>query len=143
MGGDDGDRTDAAEVVGDGDGQGGAFFGVGGGAEFVEQHERVRGRNAGNEVDVGNVGGEGGKILLDGLVVADVGENCVKNRELGTIGGGGEAALGPEGEESDGLQGDGLAAGVGTGDDELAAGTFEFDRDGNNTGVLRLEAAFQ
>src|ERR1700757_2554736 len=107
MGGDDGDRTDAAEVVGDGDGQGGAFFGVGGGAEFVEQHERVRGRNAGNEVDVGNVGGEGGKILLDGLVVADVGENCVKNRELGTIGGAGGGWLGQGGAQSGGAQGGG------------------------------------
>ena len=122
MGGDDGHAADAAEMAGDGDGEGGAFFGIGGGAEFVEQDERMRGRGAGDEIDVGDVGGEGGEILLDGLVVADVGEDGVEDGELGAVGGDGDAGLGHQGEQADGFQGDGFAAGVGAGDDELAAG---------------------
>lgn len=35
MGGDEGPGLAAEEVAGDGDGEGGTFFGVGGGAEFV------------------------------------------------------------------------------------------------------------
>ncbi len=121
MGGDDGHAADAAEVSGDGDGECGAFFGIGGGAEFVEQDERVRGRGARDEIDVGDVRGEGGKILLDRLVVADVGEDGVEDGEFGAVGGDGKSGLRHQGEQADGFQGDGFAAGVGAGDDELAA----------------------
>ena len=54
----------------------------------------LRGRGAGDEIDVGDVGGEGGEILLDGLVVADVGEDGVEDGEFGTVGGYGKAGLG-------------------------------------------------
>ena len=79
MGGDYAHASQLAEVLGYGDGQGGAFFGIGGGAEFVEQDQRVGGGGAGDEVDVGDVGGEGREILLDGLIVADVGEDRVED----------------------------------------------------------------
>ena len=46
MGGDHGHAAEATEVGGDGDGQGCAFFGIGGGAEFVEQNELVGGGGA-------------------------------------------------------------------------------------------------
>ena len=39
--GDDGHASGGAEVFGDGDGERCAFFGIGGGAEFVEQDERA------------------------------------------------------------------------------------------------------
>ncbi len=54
----------------------------------------MRRRGAGDEIDVGDVGGEGGEILFDGLVVADVGEDGVEDWELGAVGGDGEAGLG-------------------------------------------------
>ena len=123
-----------AEMFGDGYGEGGAFFGIGGGAEFVEQHQRVRGRGARDEVDVGDVRGKSREILLDGLIVANVGEDGVENGQLGAIGGDGDSGLRHQGQQADGLQGDGFAAGVGAGDDELAAGAFQFDGDGNNLG---------
>ena len=131
MRGNDSEAADGAEMAGDSDGESCAFFGIGGGAEFVEQDEGVGGGGAGDEIDVGDVGGEGGKILLDGLVVADVGEHSVEDRKLGAIGGDGQAGLGHEGEEADGFQGDGFASGVGAGDDELATSAFEFDGDGD------------
>ena len=93
MRGDDGDAADAAEMVGDGDGERGTFFGIGGRAEFIEQDERVAGRGARDEVDVGDVRGEGRKVLLDRLVVADVGEDGVEDGKLGAVGGDGDAGL--------------------------------------------------
>ena len=41
MRGDDGPGAALEKMRGDGDGQGGAFFGVGGGAKLVEQHQGV------------------------------------------------------------------------------------------------------
>ena len=120
MRGDDGQAADAAEMSSDGDGESGAFFGIGGGAEFIEQDQRLRRRGAGDEIDVGDVRGEGGEILLDRLIVADVGEHGVEDREFGAVGGDGKAGLGHESEEANGFQGHRFAAGVGAGDDELA-----------------------
>ena len=57
VGGDDADASDVIEVSGDGDGERCSFFGIGGGAEFIEQNERVARGGARDEVDVGDVGG--------------------------------------------------------------------------------------
>ena len=68
------------EVLRDGDGERGAFIGVGGGAELVDEDERAftvaLGCKFNDAVDVADVRGEGGEILLDGLRVADVGEDA-------------------------------------------------------------------
>ena len=63
-----------------------------------------------------------GEILFDGLVIADVGEDCVEDREFGAVGGDWEAGLGHEGEQAQGFESDGFAACVGAGDDQLAVG---------------------
>ena len=102
-----------------------------------------RGRGARDEIDIGDVRGEGGEILLDGLVVADVGEDGVEDGELGAVGGDGKAGLGHQREQADGFEGDGFAAGVGAGDDELAAGAFEFDGDGDYGDALGFQIAFE
>ena len=132
MRGDHGHAANAAEVDGDGDRQRRAFFGIGGRAEFIEQHQRLRGRRARNEIDVGDVRGKCRKILLDRLIVADVGEHGIEDRHLGAIGGDGNAGLRHQREQTDGFQRDGFAAGVGAGDHELAAVAFELDGDGND-----------
>ena len=102
-----------------------------------------RGGGAGDEVDVGDVGGEGGEILLDGLRVADVGEDGVEDGQLGAVGRDGDSGLRHEGEQADGFQGDGFAAGVGAGDDELAVLAFQFEGDGNDRPPLRLQIALE
>ena len=131
MRGDDGHAADLAEMAGDRDGEGGAFFGIGGGAEFVEQDERMRGGGARNEIDVGDVRGKCREILFDRLVVADVGEHGVENGQLGAVGGDGDSGLRHQGEQADGFERDGFAAGIGAGDDELTAGAFELEGDGD------------
>ena len=113
-------------MFGDGDGEGGALFGIGGRAEFVEQDERARGGGVGDEVDVGDVRGKGGEVLLDGLRVADVGQDGVADGKLGALGGDGDSGLGHEDEQADGFEADGFASGVGAADDELTVDGFHF-----------------
>jgi hypothetical protein len=113
----------ARKVAGDGDGQRGAFFGIGGGAELVEQHQRARVGEAREAVEVGDVRGEGGERGLDGLRVADVGQERGEDGKAGGRGGNGQAGLGHHGQQRGGLEGDGFAAGVGAADDELAGGS--------------------
>ena len=65
------------------------------------------------------MGGEGGQGLGDGLLVADVGQHPAEHPHCGVRPGGDvQAALGHQGDETDGLQGHRLAAGVGAGDDQ-------------------------
>ena len=101
MGGDHGHAADSAKVSGDGDGERGAFFGIGGGAEFIEQDERLRSRGAGDEIDVSDVRGKSGEVLLDRLVVADIGENGVEYGHFGAVGGDWNSGLRHQGEQAD------------------------------------------
>ena len=96
-----------------------AFCGVGARAQLVEQHQ-VPGRHLVHDgYDVGHVGGEGGQALLDGLLVANVRVHFLKGGKLRAHGPRNvQAALGHQGHEAQGFQGDGLAAGVGACDDQ-------------------------
>ena len=66
-----------------------------------------------------HVGAEGGERLLDALLVADVGVDGGEDGQAAAlVGGDGQAGLGHQAEQADGLEGDGLAAGVGPGDEQ-------------------------
>ena len=138
------DHAPAVEkVAGDGDGQSGAFFGIGGGAEFVEQDQGLCAGEAREAIEVGDVRGEGGERGFNGLRVADVGQKRGEDGKTGGGGGDGQASLGHHGQQGRGLEGDGFAAGVGTADDELAGvgGEFESERDDLAAGCA--EALFE
>ena len=137
------DASDPPEMLGDGDRQCRAFFGIGGRAQFVQQHQRVCRRGARDEVDVGDVSGEGRKILLDGLVVADIGQHGIEHRQLGAVGGDWNAGLRHQGQQADGFQGHGFSAGVGTGDDQFEAFAFEFDADGNDVPAFCFQVSLE
>src|SRR5215469_13737859 len=113
------DAAEPAEVVGNGNGQGGAFFWIGGGTELIEQHERFGRRGARNEIDVGDVRGKGRKILLNRLIVADIGEHGIENRQLGFKRWNRNARLRHQRQQANGFKGNGLSTGVGTGYYEL------------------------
>ena len=74
--------VEGEEVGCDGDGQSSALFGISGGAQFVEQNERVGGGFARDAVEVDDVGGEAGEIALDGLGVADIGVDACEEWKL-------------------------------------------------------------
>ena len=108
-----------------GHGQRRALGGVGARAQFVKQRQRLGRHRLQNGDDVGHVRGKGGERLLDGLLVADVGEHLVEHGQLAAVGGGDlQAGLRHQRKQPHGLQRHRLAAGVGAGDDqrgELAA----------------------
>ena len=78
------------------------------------------------------MGREGRQALLDALLVADVRQHPlidghgapVRRRDV-------EAALGHQRQQAQGLEGHGLAAGVGTGDDQGVKGVPQLDVDGH------------
>ena len=115
----------AAELD-DGDGERRALCRVGAGAELVEEDETVAVADLKDLHDILCMRREGGKRLLDGLLVADVGEDPLVDVDgTAVVGGDMQTALGHEREQADGLERDGLAAGVGSGDDERMAGPDE------------------
>ena len=117
----------------DGHRQGGALGGVGARAQLVQQHQGISPRLLQDGYDVGHVGGEGGQGLLDGLFVADVGEHLGEHRHLAARPGGNlQPGLGHQGEQAAGLQGDGLAPGIGAGDHQLAHRSAQPQVDGHH-----------
>ena len=78
----------AVELVEDRPAQRGAFGGVGAGPHLVEQDQRALGRLAQDLADPPDVRREGRERLLQALLVADVGQHVVEDREVGALGAG-------------------------------------------------------
>ena len=116
-----------------GQGQGAPLGGVGGRAQFVQKDEgrlRQAGEHRQSPLQVGRKGAE---ALGQVLGVADVGEDRGKGAELAAlVHGNRDAALDHEGQEAQGLQGHGFAAGVGPGDDEKAVLRGELQINGDD-----------
>ena len=114
-------QAPSEECVRDRHGQCCALFGIGRGAQLIEQHQGIRCGFARDAVEVDHVGGEAREVALDGLRVADVGVNAGEERQRRLFRGNRHASLRHNGQQAKGLEGDGLAAGVGPADDELLA----------------------
>ena len=86
------------------------------------------------------MGGVGGEVVLETLLVADVDEDVVEDTGAGVFAGGdGKSALEHVLEQADGFETDGLAAGVGAGDEEQASAIAEGDVEGNHLLAVALE----
>ena len=130
----------AAELD-DGDGKRRALCRVGTGAELVEEDETVAVADLEDLHNILCMRREGGKRLLDGLLVADVGEDLLVDVDgAAVVGGDMQTALGHKREQADGLERDGLAAGVWAGDDERVkiAAQPHGDRDDRLAGDERM-----
>src|ERR1044071_6845282 len=143
MRGNNAERAAAVKMVCNGDGQRRAFFGIGGRAEFVKQDKRMGRGGARDEINVGDVRGEGGKILLDRLVIADIGKNGIKDRQPRRGGGHGNAGLRHERQQSNGFEAHGFAAGVGPADDELAMAAIHLKRERDYLAAFCFQIAFE
>ena len=94
-----------------------------------------------DEIDVGDVGGKGGEILLDGLRVADVGEDGIADGQVGALGRNGNSGLGHENQQAHGFEADGFAAGVGAADDELTVSRVHLQRERHDGLATRAQIA--
>ena len=103
----------------DGRGQRRALHRIRSAPQFVKEDEGIRVGLLQHPDDVAHMGGEGGQGLGDGLLVPDVRQDPVEDPDGAAVGGGDvQTALSHQREKPDGLQGHGLAAGVGAGDDQ-------------------------
>ena len=76
--------------------------------------------------------GEGGECRLDGLGIADVGQERGENRKAGGGGRDRQAGLGHHGQQGGGLERDGLAARVGAADNHLPRRCSQLQRERND-----------
>ena len=133
------ERAALAPALNDGDGQRRALGRVRAGTELIKQQQRPVVAVLEDAHDVRHVRRECGQRLLDALLIADVGHDLVEHRHGAAVSARDvQAALRHGGEQANGLERDGLAAGVRAGDDERVkfAAERNIDRHG---GVLRQE----
>ena len=72
------------EVIEQGLGESGTFGRIGARAQFVEQHETARAGRVDDAHDRAHVAGERRQGLGDRLLVADVGEDVLEDRQTGS-----------------------------------------------------------
>ena len=77
------------------------------------------------------------------MIVANVSENGLEDRQVCTVGRHRHTSLRHQSEQSDGLQRHGLAASVGARDNKLAAVAFELQADRNDLLILQLQVALK
>ena len=136
MGGDDRNATNLSKVVCNRNRERSTFLRIGSRAQFIQQHKGPGSRSTRDEVDIGDMGGEGGEILLDRLIIADIGEHGIEDGQFCMVSGHGKARLRHQCEKSDGLQRNGLATSVGARKHEFPTLAVEFNRDGNDVAAL-------
>ena len=122
VGGGDREPGPLGQVAQQGDRQGRALGGIGAGAHLIEQHQagasagvaRQGGQDPG---DAAHVAAEGGEVLLQGLLIADVGQHqLAPGQRGGAAAGQKQAGAGHQGRQAHTFERDGFAAGVGAGD---------------------------
>jgi hypothetical protein len=107
------------EVLQDGRPEGRPLGRVGTRAEFVDQEQAPSDGRRQHGDEAPDVGRESAEVLSQVLLVADVGHHVGEARQdCPLVSRDGETRLGHQDDEADRLEGDGLAAGVGTRDDE-------------------------
>src|SRR5579883_956787 len=94
-------------------------------------------------MDVGDVCRKRREVLLDRLVVADVGQHGVEYREFGAIGGNWDTGLRHQREQANSLERNRLAAGVRTRNHELALFAGELNADRHDVCTLCFEIALE
>ena len=129
VGRDDPVHAAAVELGEDGFGDGAAGSRFGAGAEFVNQHEGAVVRFGEDVLHRSKEGAICTQVVVNGLAVADIDHDAVEEGHLGGLGGWDEhTPLEHVLQQADGLQADGLAAGVRAGDEEDVLGGGEAGR---------------
>ena len=135
-------RAAGTDVLDDRDGEGRALDRVGARAQLVEEDEGIAVRLV-EDIDNGlHVRGEGGKALLDALLVADVGEDAGKDAHRAAVARRDvQSALRHQAEQTERFETDGLAAGVGACDDEGIEAAAHLNVDGHGLGGIEQRMA--
>ena len=125
-------------------GERGSLDRIGARRELVDEDERAVGRRVEDRHQVPDVAGEGREAHLDRLLVADVGEHLVEDRQRRGRGGRAQPGLVEQRREAERLQGDRLAAGVRPAEDERSQrAEVEVDRNRGRGVEQRMARAEQ
>jgi len=109
----------ASQLLNDGNCQRGTLGGVGTGTQLVQQHKGVRHGQFQNTSDFFHVAGEGGKALLNALLIADVYQKFIKYANLAAlVCRDQKTALCHSAQQTGGFQGNCFTASVRAGDDK-------------------------
>ena len=109
----------ASQLLNDGNCQCGTLGRVGAGAQLVQQHKGVRHSQFQNTGNFFHVAGEGGKALLNALLIADVYQKFIKHADLAAlVCRDQKTALCHSAQQTGGFQSDRFTAGVRAGDDK-------------------------
>ena len=133
--GDAGPGVELEEVLGDGDGEGGTFFRVGGGAEFVKQDEGLRVRRAREMWSTLTTCEEKEERLRSMDWASPISAKMeVKSGKVASSAGTRKPDCAMRERRPSCFEGDGFSAGVGAGDDELTGLGGEGEGEGDGTG---------
>ena len=140
MGGDHGPRANRPQPIEQRHGQSAAFGRIGTGAQFVQQHQGIRPGLLQNLPQPGQMPRKGRQVLLDALLVADIGMH-LGEQEHPAVGSAGNRQPGThhEHQQTEGFEGHALAAGVGTADDQQLVCRLQAQID--RLGILRMQTA--
>ena len=121
----------------------GAFFGIGGGTEFIEQHKRMRRRRFRNVINIADVRRESREVLLDRLVITDVRKDGIKDCQLCRFSGNGNPRLRHQHQQAYGFQCNGLSSSIRAANNELPIMGLKRDGDRNHLRAVRFEISFE
>ena len=140
------DAVDAAlvELAEDGFGDGAAGRRLRAGPEFVDEHEGLAVRTGEHVLHVGEEGTVGAEVVVDGLVVSDAEQDAVEDRHFRGLRGRDEhAPLEHILQQPRRLEADGLAAGVGSRDEQDALARGKGDGQGHDAFALFLQGLLE
>ena len=126
------DASYAQKMISNGHRQRRAFFRIGRRPQLIQQHQRPRRRRPRNEINIGDVRRKRRKILLDRLIIADVGQHRIKHRRFHPRRRNRNPRLRHQRQQPRGLQPHGLAARVRPRNNQLPPLALKFDRRRNN-----------
>ena len=143
MRGDQRPRAALKKVVRHGHGQRRALFGIGRGAQLIEQHQRTRIGQPREPVEVGDVRGKSRKRRLDRLRIANIGQERREDGKARLRRGHRNSRLRHHCQQRRGLERHGFAAGIGSADDELALVGRQFQNQRHDLPARRPQPFFQ
>ena len=134
VGSSDAGRTGLTHRLDDGHGQRRALYGVGATTQLVKEHKGAGAYLGHNGNDVDHMGGEGGKGLLDALLVTKIHQNVIKGADTALLAARDvQTRLGHESKKSHGLERNRLTTGVRAGDDQSVKAHTKGYVDGHHT----------
>src|SRR3984957_10925776 len=125
------------------DGESRAFFGRGARTHFVDENQRAVRRDLEHRFQIQHVRRKRGEVGGNGLLVTDIGQNVIEERQFGAFRSNGNRRLCSKCSEADVFKGDCLPARVGSADDHHCFRAAKRKGQGDGFAALRAQRVFE